>query len=417
MASSVTKCIWLISKYAALPTYGPGSRLFYLAREFHRVGHEVVLLTSDANHLARFPGSRDRFNREEIDGVRTIWLRTKKYRRTASVGRVLSWLDFERGLFGMPRKDLPRPDVVIVSSLSLLSVLYGYYLKAVCGARFVFEVRDIWPLTMVEEGGFSRWHPLVVFLGLVERFGYRKADLVVGTMPRLDLHVRETIGRDRPFHCSPLGYAQEWAAEETPLPEEFLGEHFPAGKVVVGYAGSMGISNALEPLMQCIEGLSGRPDVHFVLVGGGDLRETYVARLVGRGNVSFVPRIERTQVPSFLRRCDVLYLSAQDSCVWRFGQSLNKMVDYMMAGKPIIASYSGYQSMINEAHAGVFVPAGDSETLIKAVVRMAEMTAEERFEIGDRGRAWVLANRSYAALGRAYLSAIDHVSNQGAPDA
>jgi glycosyltransferase involved in cell wall biosynthesis len=247
----------------------------------------------------------------------------------------------------------------------------------------------------------------VLLLGLIERFGYRKADLVVGTMPRLDAHVRETIGNDRPFHCSPLGFAPEWAADETPLSEEFLQRYFPEGRIVVGYAGSMGITNALEPLMRCIERLSARTDIHFVLVGSGDLRDTYMARLSGLATVSFVPRIARGEVPSFLRRCDVLYLAAHDSPVWRFGQSMNKMVDYMLAGRPVVASYSGYQSMLNEANAGVVVDAGDPEALTEAIARMAEMPAEARAEMGARGRAWMLAHRSYAVLAREYLSALE----------
>lgn len=409
MTSSSASAIWLISKYASLPNYGPGSRLFYLAREFQQAGHAVVLITSDANHLARFPPSDRQYTREEIDGVTVVWHRTRKYKRTASIGRIVSWLDFERGLFGMPRKGLPKPAFVIVSSLSLLSILYGYYLKRVYGARLVFEIRDIWPLTMVEEGGFSRWHPLVVFLGLIERFGYRRADLVVGTMPRLDLHVRDVLGHDRPFFCSPLGYSPEWAEEETPLSDDSLNTYFPPHKVIVGYAGSIGITNALEPLMQCIERMSGRSDLHFVLVGSGDLRETYRERLSGLAHVTFAPRIDKNQVQSFLRRCDILYLSAHDSPVWRFGQSLNKMVDYMMAAKPIIASYSGHQSMLNEADAGVFVRAGDAEALFEALCRFIEMAPEERAEIGNRGRTWLLTNRSYRALGRAYLSAIERL--------
>jgi hypothetical protein len=150
-------------------------RLFYLAREFKRNGHDVFLVTSDANHLANFPKAQYRFTYENIDGVRTCWIRTKKYRKTASVGRVISWLDFEWKLFRLPRRNQPRPDVVIISSLSLLSVIYGYYIKKRYGAVLIFEVRDIWPLTMTEEGGFSRWHPLVVALALIESFGYRKA--------------------------------------------------------------------------------------------------------------------------------------------------------------------------------------------------------------------------------------------------
>lgn len=399
--------VWLISKYAGLPKYGSGSRLFFLAREFRRNGHETMLVTSDANHFAKFPATRERYNHEDVDGVRVCWIKTRKYKKTASAGRVLSWLDFERGLFSMPRKNVARPDIVIVSSLSLLSVIYGYYLKRVYGACLVFEVRDIWPLTMVEEGGFRRWHPLVVLLGLIERFGYRKADLIVGTMPRLDVHVRETIGHERPFHCSPLGYAPEWFADETPLTDEFLRRYFPQDKVIIGYAGSMGITNALEPLMQCIERLSGRTDIHFVIVGSGDLKDIYMARLEGRANVVFMSRIAKNEVPSFLRRCDVLYLSVHNSSVWRFGQSLNKMVDYMMAGKPIIASYSGYPSMLNEAKAGIFIEAGDTEALTKAIIRMAEVSPKSRMEMGARGRAWLLANRSYAVLGKQYLSALE----------
>jgi glycosyltransferase involved in cell wall biosynthesis len=160
--------------------------------------------------------------------------------------------------------------------------------------------------------------------------------------------------------------------------------------------------------------LSGRTDIHFVLVGGGDLRETYVARLSAQANVSFIPKIARNEVQSFLQRCDILYLSTHDSPVWRFGQSLNKMIDYMLAGKPIIASYSGYPSMINEARAGVFVKAGDQEALTKAIIRMAEMPAESRAEMGARGRAWLLANRSYAVLGKEYLSALKQVVRGGA---
>jgi len=399
--------IWLISKYAGLPKYGLGSKLFFLAREFVRNGHNALLITSDANHLAEFPKTDERYNHEDVDGITVRWIKTRKYRETASAGRVLSWVDFEQALFRMPRKSLPRPEVVIISSLSLLSVVYGYYLKRVYGAILVFEVRDIWPLTMVAEGGFSRWHPLVLILGMIEKYGYRKADLVVGTMPRLDLHVREAIGYDRPFHCSPLGYAPEWITDETPLPEEFLRQYFPEGKFIVGYAGSIGITNALEPFMECIERLSGRVDIHFVLVGSGDLKNAYMARLSGHTNVSFVPRIEKAAVPSFLRRCDVLYLAAHDSPVWRFGQSLNKLMDYMLSGKPVIASYSGYQSMLNEARCGVFVDANDALALTEVVVRFVEMPAQGRQQMGQKGRNWVLANRSYEVLGKEYLAVLE----------
>jgi len=399
--------IWLISKYAGLPWYGTaGARLYHLARHFAQHGHRVVLLTSDANHLATFPETRQRYNREERDGVQTCWIKTRKYKTTASVGRILSWIDFERWLFRMPTADFPAPDVVIVSSLSLLTVVYGGYLKKKYGAKLVFEVRDIWPLTMVAEGGFPRWHPLVRLLGWIERYGYRKADLVVGTMPRLDLHVREVLGHEVPFHCCPLGYAQEDLQGATEIPSVIPTESFPEGKFTVGYAGSIGLTNALDPLVESIERLSGRKDIHFVILGDGDKKKEYMGRLAGRTNVAFIPRVAKSDVPSILARCDVLYLSTFDSPVWRFGQSMNKVVEYMLAGKPVVASYSGYRSMLNEAECGVFVPSGDADQLVEAFLMFADMPRETREAMGRRGREWILRNRSYGVLAEAYLNAI-----------
>ena len=83
------------------------------------------------------------------------------------------------------------------------------------------------------------------------------------------------------------------------------------------------------------------------------------------------------------------------------------MVEYLLAGRPVIASYSGYPSMLNEARAGVFVEAGDEAALLDQVIAFAEMPTAAREEMGQRGREWILANRSYRSLALRYLQAID----------
>jgi glycosyltransferase involved in cell wall biosynthesis len=88
------------------------------------------------------------------------------------------------------------------------------------------------------------------------------------------------------------------------------------------------------------------------------------------------------------------------------GQSLNKVIDYMMAGKPIVASYTGFPSMINEANCGSYVPAGNVKALQKEVECYAQMPAQERMEMGTRGRNWLLANRKYPKLAEDYLAII-----------
>ena len=404
--------ICCVSKYATPPIYGAGSRLFHLASNFQKCGHQTTLITSDANHLSSFPNTAKTYNYEKILDTKVCWIKTKKYKRTASLSRVLSWLDFEIKLFFMPTRFFAKPDVLIVSSLSLFSIIYGYYLKLRFGCKLIFEIRDIWPLTMTEEGGFSNWHPLVIVMGIVEKFGYRKADLIVGTMPRLNEHIHERLGFERPFFCSPLGF-DETSAKPIPKEREMaLASYFPEGKIIVGYCGSMGISNALETFIECIERLGPHSKVHFVLVGEGDLKEKFMKDLEQKKNVTFVPRIPPAEVPYFLDLCDILYLSTHDSKVWKFGQSMNKFVEYMLAAKPILATYSGFPSMLNESKAGDFVQPNDQNLLEAAIWKYSSMESAERASVGAKGRRWVLQNRSYKQLAEDYLLQMEQLVQQ-----
>jgi glycosyltransferase involved in cell wall biosynthesis len=401
-AGLLRKTIWCISKYAVPLKYGYGHRLFSLAREFNVLGHRALVISSDSNHLGRLPKVTSTYSRETIDGVETWWIRTTKYRRSSTVGRAISWIDFEIKLWLMPKRLLPRPDVVIVSSLSLLTILNGYRLKRKHGCQLVFEVRDIWPLTIVEEGGFSRWNPFVMFLAWVERFGYRHSDVIVGTMPNIAEHVEDVTGKTGNCHCIPLGYDPELYRNLEPLPEDYEERYIPEGKFIVGYAGSIGITNALSTLVHCAMEMEKDDDIHFLLVGDGGLLDEYKARTIGLKNITFAPKVRKAQVEMILRRCQVLYFGVLESAVWRYGQSLNKLIDYMRAGKPIIASYSGYPSMVNEARCGVFVPARDVRALSLAICEYAHLPKEELEAIGKRGKDWLLEHRSYERIAEEY---------------
>lgn len=405
--------IWCISKYASVPRYGTAARLFFLTREFIRLGHRALLITSDANHFAKYPETDRVYNYEQIEGVPVYWLKTKKYRKTASVSRVLSWLDFERRLYRFDTSGLPKPDVVIVSSLSIFTVLYGIFLKRKFNARLVFEVRDIWPLTMTEEGGFSSWHPLVLLIGLIELVGYKRADLIVGTMPRLDTHVKGILGYDRPVYCSPLGFNPDNYPKAAVQEQNPFNAIFPQGKTIIGYAGSMGITNALEHFIEAIKLLRDRPEIHFMLVGGGDLRPRFETELAGCKNVTFLPKISQGEVKYFLQKCDILYLSAKDSKVWEYGQSLNKIVEYMLSGKLILASYSGYPSMINEADCGRFIPISNPETLRDAILELVALGQDKREKMGESGRKWIWEHRKYPVLAQAYIDRLSELGTNG----
>lgn len=397
-------CIWYVSKYVAPPAKASaGGRGYLIMRELARMGHECVIITSNSNQLAEVPDMDEPYRLQRVDGLQLWWVNTLKYRVAKSLRRILSWLDFEWRLWRMPKATLPRPDAIIVSSLSLLTILNGFLLRRRYGARLVLEIRDIWPLTITEEGGFSPRNPLVLGLGWIEKWGYRYADAVVGTMPNLTEHVGEVLGTPKPTHCIPMGVDEATLVAGGELPPDYVEKYIPKGKFVVAHAGTIGITNALDTLLDCAEQMKDDPTVHFLVVGEGDLRAHYQQKYAHLPNLTFAPRVPKTMVQAVLARCDLLYFSVHVSKVWRFGQSLNKVIDYMLAGKPVVASYTGFPSMINEAGCGSYVPAGDVSALRQELERYARMPASERAELGAKGRAWILANRQYPKLAEDYL--------------
>ena len=396
--------IWYISKYMSFPTQGRvGLRAFMILREMVKMDHDCVAITSDSNHLIDPPSIPGTHLVETIDGVTVCWVKTRKYRGAKSFGRILSWLDFEWRLWRLPETGFTPPDAVIVSSLSLFTIFNGLLLRQRFGCKLIFEVRDIWPLTIVEEGGFSRFNPFVMGLQMVETLAYRTSDAIVGTMPNLRQHVAELVGIGKAVHCVPMGF-DDAPTEATPLPADYVSEHLPKDKFIVCHAGTVGITNALDTFFECARNMRDSDDVFFLIVGDGDLKEHYRAANSDLPNVGFAPAVPKPMVQAVLDHCDLLYFSTHPSKVWKFGQSLNKVIDYMLAGRPVVASYSGYPSMINEAGSGSYVPSGDPMALETEIRRFAAMPREERLRLGRAGREWVLKNRSYGALATDYLS-------------
>lgn len=400
-------CIWYVSKYVAPPAKASaGGRGYLIMRELARMGHRCVVITSDSNMLTEVPTLEEPYLRQDVDGLQLWWVRTLKYQVAKSSRRILSWLHFEWRLWRMPKAPLPRPDAIIVSSLSLLTILNGFLLRRRYKCSLVFEIRDIWPLTIVEEGGFSPRNPLVRLLGWVEKLGYRYADVVVGTMPNLEEHVRDVLGRPRRTFCIPMGVDEAAFKAGDPLPAAYVAEHMPKAPFVVAHVGSIGITNALDTFLECAAAMRDRSDIHFLLVGEGDLRPGYQSSYGHLPNLTFAPRVPKAMVQSVLSHCDLVYFAVHKSAVWRFGQSLNKVIDYMIAGKPVVASYTGYPSMINEADCGTYVPAGDLDALMSEIARYAAMDPQTRKEIGRRGGEWILANRRYETLAQNYQTII-----------
>jgi len=399
------KTIWYVSKYFSPKTENsPGGRGWFLVEEMNRAGYTVVVITSDSNNLVDLPSLQRRVTLQNTAGVKIVWLKTLKYTVAKSLRRIMSWFHFEWNLFWLNKNKIERPDAVIISSLSLLTIINGLLLRSKYKCRLIFEVRDIWPLTIIEEGGFSSRNPLVQGLSWLERLAYKKADVIVGTMPNLVEHVQAELGWRRPVHCVPMGVSDEHLTDLAELPLGYAERYLSSEKFKIVHAGTIGITNALDVFFAAAQAMRNHSDIEFIIVGDGALKQSYQEQYGGLPNLIFAPKVPRNAVQAVLAKGDLLYFSVHDSKVWSYGQSLNKVIDYMLAAKPIVASYSGYPSMINESECGVFIPANDVNALVNTILTMYSKSESELSLMGVRGRDWLLSNRNYSKLAKNYLS-------------
>jgi len=403
----MNKKIWYVSKYANVRQFGAETRQASFCKEFAKAGFDVRLILSNSSHLySTLPKFNGVYKDFEDDGFNVTWVNTLKYKRATSPMRLLSWVWFEFfTVFMMLLKRYERPDIIICSSLSLLSVLSGSFFKFFFKSKFIFEVRDIWPQTLVDLNGLSPKHPLIWCLGKVEKLGYKYADAIVGTMPGLGSHVESVIGDSNKVHFIPQGVSLAfYENDQKPLDDGYIDAYIQQDKFIVTYAGTLGTAYSLDSVIEAAAELNeSYPNIHFLFLGDGHEKALLVEKAATLKNVSFAPRVKKEQVLEVLTLSDLLIHSFKMEKVFEFGISPNKFVDYMFAKKPIICMFSGYPSMINEASCGEFVPSEDSLALSNAIVKYSLMSKEELEKIGENGFKFLTESRNFTVLSKKYM--------------
>ena len=393
----------MICQYAGSKYHGMGYRQYYLAKEFIKNGYTVYIISGSFSHLYTNPPEiRKRFTQENIDGINYIWVKLPRYKKSKSFGRALSMFIFMLQLVCLKTMDLPRPDTIIFSSPSPFPIFIVSRWAKMYDAKLIFEVRDIWPLTLIELGNFSKYHPFVMFMQFVENFAYKKADNVVSVLPKAKNHMISHGMREDKFHYIPNGISFDETENPEPLEKKTL-YMLPEQKFIVGYAGTLGIANALDYFIEAARILQDDRAILFVLVGDGGEKEKLVSMTDGLSNVLFLDAVAKSQIPNVLKFFDVCFISLKKEKLFRFGVSPNKLFDYMIAGKPILFAVDSGNDPVREANCGISVKAENAQAIVDGVLRFFTMSKNERKTLGENGKQYVIKNHTYEGLAKKYI--------------
>lgn len=403
--------IILINHYAGSNIHGMEFRPYYLAREWVKTGHDVTIIAASFSHLRQKNPDISAITEEVVDGIRYIWLPVNKYQGNG-VMRFKNMLAFIYQLYKNMGKFIGlKPDVVIASSTYPLDSYPAYKLAKKTGAKFVFELHDLWPLSPMELGGMSKWHPFIMLMQKAEDFWCTHADKVISILPKTEEYLKTRGLKGGKFYHIPNGIVLSEYDNVLPLKADYaelLDKLHNSGKFLIGFAGAHGIANALNVLLYAAEKLQ-NTNAYFVLVGQGQEKENLkaLAQKMKLDNVLFLDSIPKKMVPAFLNKMDVLYIGWQNKPIYRFGISPNKLMDYMMASKPILHSVTAGNDLVQEANCGISVPAEDVDAVADAIKKFMTLDKAELSALGKNGKEYVIKHHDYKVLAEKFIAWVE----------
>jgi colanic acid biosynthesis glycosyl transferase WcaI len=409
--------ILYISQYFPPEMGAPAARAVELSRHWASLGHDVTVLTGFPNHPTGVVplDYRGKFRRlvirEQTNGVKVVrtWLLPFPNRKAHE--RMLNYSSFcvsaaSTGLF------LSRPDVVIASSPQLLVGLSGWWLAKWKRVPFVFEVRDLWPESLVAVGvgdGNSLLHKA---LARVAGFLYRHAERIVVVTPAFEDYLVEhwSVPREK------ISVIENGVETQLFSPEAGTGlrkELSIQEKFVVSYIGTLGMAHGLETIVAAAEALrDADPEIVFVVLGEGAEKERIVAlaRERGLGNLRFVNQQPREKIPAYICASDVCLVPLKKTDVFKTVIP-TKMLEFMACARPVILGVDGQaRTILEQARGGLVVEPENPEALANAILYLAANREKAR-EFGRNGREYIVREFSRRQTAEKYIGVLERLLN------
>jgi glycosyltransferase involved in cell wall biosynthesis len=381
----VTRRRLLVLNHYALPlSQGGGTRHIELFSRLDPALWSFEILASN-----RAPQSRSSFTTDDRH-FRLVPI--PAYGERNGRHRIAGWIVFALRAFFVGLRGV-RPDIVYASTPHLLTPVAGLLIARLRRARFVLEVRDLWPESLIEFGYVTRNSWLHRMLSWLEQFLYRAADHIVIVTPGWHGYlVRKGVDSVAITTVTNGSDPEVFAPRPTDTKlRELLGVEGP----IAIYAGAHGPPNALETILDAAAEL---PEVTFVLFGDGASKPALVRRADDEclTNVVFRDPVPKSDLAKFLWTADIGLHTLADMELFRAGMSPNKLYDYMAAKLPLVSNAGGAaHNLIVDAECGA--PAAP-DGLADAIRQVLAANAEERRLMGERGHSWLVAHASRQAV-------------------
>ncbi len=386
--------IRIYNHYAVTPNFPGGTRHYDLASELAKMGHNVTVFASGFNYSSFTETqvyNNKGFTTESFDNLTWCWMKTTPYKENNSK-RLFNMLSYSRTIKKISSK-FPRPDIIIGSTVHPFAALAASKIARKFNVPFIYEIRDLWPQSLVDTGTWSNTHPAVLLFRKIEKKLVKRAKGIVVLSPKTKEYLLSKYGIDKgqveyiPNGCRKSDYSFE---ESKPL----------INRLKFMYLGGVDSVHKLDHLLQALQRTKIKDlGIEFSITGSGKEKENLIK--YGQRNkldwVKWEDPVPKSNVPEKLMQADILFLPTAEV----YYGSENKLSEYMMAAKPILSyTPAEHNDPAKLANCGVSSPYGNIEKLSENIAMIANLSPEERSSLGNTGKKYALENLEITILGQ-----------------
>jgi glycosyltransferase involved in cell wall biosynthesis len=284
----------------------------------------------------------------------------------------------------------------------------AWALARIKGAKFLFEVRDLWPQFAIAVGVLKN-STLIILSEWLERFLYCHADRVMVNSPGF-LQPVSSRGAKR-VDLIPNG-SDPSMFDPSDSGAEFRQSNNLKNKFVALYAGAHGMSNDLNIILESASLLADQKNIQIVFLGDGKEKPALMAQAkeMNLSNVTFLPSVPKTEMAAALAGADACIAILKPLEEYKTTYP-NKVFDYMAAGRPVALAIDGViREVVEAADCGIFAAPGNAEEIAEAIRQLAADTEQSR-AMGLKGRKYLEENFSRAVIGGKLIKLLEELNS------
>ncbi|MGJ5715829.1 glycosyltransferase family 4 protein [Staphylococcus equorum] len=388
------KNIWILNHYATNSYFNQGGRHYWIAENLIKKGYNPTIFCANREHNGSriIKTEKKHYRTKKVNEIPYVFIDTSEY-KTNKIKRVKNILSFYINIQNMIDDYIKRnekPDVIYASSVHPLTLVAGIRIAKKFDIPCISEVRDLWPESLVAYKVIKKKSIVTKVLYSGEKWIYKNSDEIVmtwegGTDYIIEKKWDRYIDLNKVHHISNGILLKDFDSNRSSYTKNNINE----GNFNFIYAGSIRKVNNVGLLLDAAKLIQGKNlnEIKILIYGDGTEREYLEKRCREENikNVEFKGKVTKKEIPSILSKAYVNLLHNTSTSLDKYGQSQNKLFEYLAAGRPIIQTYNTGYNIIKKHECGSVVEKQNKESIAQCIIEAYNSPIRMRRE-GENAR-------------------------------